>query len=336
MARSLGIPILPFVKRLKHVSGLPNEDAIRRDEFRKEVQDWKNGFFRAEFDLALDLGEKVRKALLSVFENSFLKREVRQVEKRHSAQLTRESIEPPAPIGSPVGGTILIAGAGLSLAAGYPSAATLCEILGQRLNLSLAGPDMLARHSLADIASYAETHLGRDGLVATISEVLDTPTEVRPTTAHLIAVQRYPAIVTTNYDVLFERACEQLGIATEVITPRDGRSKSNASVKIYKADGSIDRPITLRITHEDHQQRGDQAEFWREIDDLTANNGILVFGHSLRDETAQRIMDGRNRNLTGTYVTPFHDELEAIRLHRHKLKILMVETPLSYWEEQQA
>src|SRR5215213_1406742 len=58
-ARELGLPVLPFLKRLKYGSE-PDE---RRDRFREEVSDWAAGGVVNEFDLADDLADKVAASL---------------------------------------------------------------------------------------------------------------------------------------------------------------------------------------------------------------------------------------------------------------------------------
>jgi hypothetical protein len=58
LAKSEGLPILPFFKVLKYSKSTRTEDAQRRDAFRDQVGDWTAGHFRAEFKLASDLERK--------------------------------------------------------------------------------------------------------------------------------------------------------------------------------------------------------------------------------------------------------------------------------------
>jgi hypothetical protein len=161
-AKASGLPILPFLKRLKYGTDSTSEDAVKRDSFRKQIGTWEDGHFRAEFDLALDLGRKVRKALLDVFQDTYLKRAVRQVDA--AGRTPAEAFVPvlPTPSSNPsLADELLLAGAGFSISAGYPTASSLVDVLGKRLRLSMDGPEMLARHSFAEIASFAERRMGR-------------------------------------------------------------------------------------------------------------------------------------------------------------------------------
>jgi hypothetical protein len=52
-ARDLGIPILPFPKRLSFDTERDSEDAQKRDQFRTEVNEWAEGQYVTEFELAI-------------------------------------------------------------------------------------------------------------------------------------------------------------------------------------------------------------------------------------------------------------------------------------------
>jgi hypothetical protein len=321
LARASGLPILPFVKRLKYGADSASPDAIRRDKFRKEVGAWEDGQFRAEFDLAIDLGHKVREALQDVFQDTYLKRAVRKKELSSAPSLQAIDQVPPVPlaVSGTSAGSVLLAGAGFSISAGYPTASSLAEILGNRLGLTLNGSEMLARHSFAEIASFAERKMGRAALVGVIRELLDTPIPVNPTPAHILAVQSFSTIFTTNYDLLFERACQLTGRTYAVATPHRPLP-GPAAVTIYKVDGSIDDPDTLVLTHHDAARAATAKAFWEAVSGLLNTHGVDVIGHSIRDVTSQRLLSARNLSLPGTYVSPYLDELDSIRLETYGLK----------------
>jgi hypothetical protein len=322
LARSINIPVFAFFKKLGYKSGNKDDNVDLRDNFRSEVQDWVGGVFRAEFNLAIDLGQKVRSTLLSVFHDQFLKQRVRSIESRklintnknHSVCIfSRDAFFYPD-------NSILFAGAGFSVAAGYPTASVLAEILGEKLGLELSGDQILSRYSFLDVATFAEEKLGRKGLIDTIDEFLDTAIAVFPTPAHINAVQIFPVIVTTNYDLLFERACDMLNIDYVVHTPSDYQEKTDARVNIYKIEGSIKSKDNLILTEKDSINSYKNNGFWRKIDSFLQEQGIVVVGHSIRDAASQKIIKNRNQELLGIYVSPYLNDLDKIFLHRFGLK----------------
>ena len=319
-ARKYGLPVLPFLKRLRYGADATSSDAVLRDRFRKQIGDWEDGHFRAEFDLALDLGRKVRTALLDIFQDTYLKRAVRQVD-----AAGRKPVDKAAPVPTATGGNIglaqalLLAGAGFSISAGYPNASSLADVLGKRLGLSMDGPDMLARHSFAEIASFAEGRMGRPGLLEVVRELLDTPIPVAPTPAHFGAVQSFSVILTTNYDLLFEQACAALGLEFAVATPHRPLP-GPAPIVIYKIDGSIDDPDTLVLTHGDAARAATALPFWNSVNALMQTQGVVVIGHSMRDATSQRLLSARNLKLPGLYVSPHVDELDLVRLETYGME----------------
>lgn len=321
LAKFSGLPILPFEKLLKYGADSTSDDAVRRDAFRKEIGAWEDGQFHAKFNRALDLGRIVREALLGVFQDTYLKRAVRRIDEasRASTEGAVPVLSTPAPIPTDAAFELLLAGAGFSISAGYPTANSLAEVLGKRLGLSLNGPEMLARHSFAEIASFAEKKMGRAGLLDVIRELLDTPIPVEPTAAHLQAVQSFSAILTTNYDLLFERACAILGKEYAVATPHRPLPHPKP-IMIYKIDGSIDDPDTLVLTHEDAAKAAKATSFWRSVNGLMQTHGAVVIGHSIRDITSQKLLSARNLALPGTYVSPDLDELDTIRLQTYGLE----------------
>jgi hypothetical protein len=316
-ARSLAIPILPFLKRLNYNPKARTFDETRRDAFREELGDWAHGHFRAEFDLAKDLGEKVRKALLDIMLDHLAKSLIRERVAR-----TASATPPAAPAWTLAThmDSFLYAGAGLSIAAGYPSAAILAEALGRRLGLNATGHDLLSRHPFADLAAFAELRLGRDGVMALVRELLDTPLPVEPSRAHMAAVQSFPLIVTTNYDMLFEQACDRSGLRYRVQTATGSSGSTQPKVTILKLDGSISDPDTMVLTEADARRAAaGNADLWRDVADILQRFKPVVIGHALRDATSRRLLAARNPSLDGVYVSPHLDELDAIMLHRFGL-----------------
>jgi DNA-binding PadR family transcriptional regulator len=76
-ARRLQIPVLPFLKHLSYDTDRLSEDAQRRDQFRREVTDWAEGQFVAEFELAPDLAAKVGRSLIELLVDEFQARQIK-------------------------------------------------------------------------------------------------------------------------------------------------------------------------------------------------------------------------------------------------------------------
>lgn len=313
-AREQGVPILPFFKTLKYGADSASEDAKLRDQFRKEISDWKGGHFRGEFKLASDLRTTVTQALLDVFTGSFLRSAVQAQAARVPAPplVTLAFANHPLPTHVVNGSApleVLFAGAGLSLSAGYPSANALAGVLGRALGLE---PDLIERHSLAQLFEVAETTVGRAKSIEIVTEILNPPLPVEPTPAHIAAVLRFGVILTTNYDQLFERACTMLKIPYLVRTPNDGvASGETAKVTIFKIDGSIDRPETLVLSPADSNRARDDKSFWAAAEAVLATSRPIVIGHSMRDSNSRGLMDRRNRAIRGIYVAPVIDSIDG-------------------------
>ena len=331
VAREEEIPILPFFKKLKYGADSTSSDAVRRDRFRNEIGDWTNGLFRGEFNLASDLKGIVIQALLDVFTASYLRTAVQ-------TRVSSTAAEMPArlafgnirlrnvPRDVSTRSEVLFAGAGMSLSAGYPSADALAGVIGQALGLD---PGQTSRHSLSELFEVAEITLGRTRCLGIVGELLNPPFPVEPTLAHVAAVQRFPIILTTNYDMLFEHSCEMLDIPYVVRTPGDDlKGGTQSSVIIFKIDGSIDRPATLVLSPADVARARGDVNFWAAVGDVLKASKPIVIGHSMRDRNSLQLMNRRNSNIKGDYVAPELDPLNG-RLLLTRLNLNWVESSAS-------
>ncbi|WP_081814968.1 DUF4062 domain-containing protein [Hyphomonas pacifica] len=330
IARHEGIPILPFFKKLKYGADSTSADALLRDKFRKEIADWKDGVFRSEFNLASDLKDKVFRSLLDVLTGTYLRTAVEtRVSKTATAPPTNYAIETPPPKPSTDVSTppeVLFAGAGLSLSAGYPSANALAGVIGQALGLD---PDQTSHHTLAQLFDVAETTLGRTRSISIVNELLNPPLPIEPTPAHVAAVQRFPVILTTNYDRLFELACDMLDITYIVRTPGDDvKDDATRAVTIFKIDGSIDRPETLVLSPADADRARNDASFWAKVENVLKTSRPIVIGHSMRDANSVNLMSKRNLEIKGVYVAPVIDPIDG-RLLLDKLNLSGIESSAS-------
>jgi hypothetical protein len=326
-ARDQQLPILPFKKHLSYQPEPPTDDEIlrdwaRRDQFRKDVGDWQTGGIVPEFRLYDDLEVIVRDSLLSLFQDTYLRNQVREARVRHSRSAPSEAKPiPPPPLKVPHWlrrhDAVLVAGAGVSINAGLPNASTLADVLIRKLGLAASGEAVLQRYRFADVAALADARLWRKGLLAAVQEAFDMPQTPEPTIAHRLAVRLFSTIVTTNYDDLFELACQARGLNYVVYTPNDIPTQSPPeTVTIFKLDGSIAKPDTLVLTDSDAVAARSNTAFWAAVTDLIAEAPLAVVGHSVRDKTTQELLSGRRVDLPGVYVAPGLSAVDEILLQR--------------------
>lgn len=315
-ARNGGKLVLAFMKKLHYRAAM---DA-RRDALRKEVSDWASGVFRQEFEWADELASKVGASVTNLWTNALLKQLVRRADEVSGVGTVVPA--PRAGVLAPKVSTekVLLAGAGMSIAAGYPTALLLMGILANDLWGEQQDANQLLAHNFSDLAVYYEATLGRPALEKRITEVLDTPQAVAPTPAHMKAVRSFKTIVTTNYDTLFERASEIQRVVYRVVHPFDIKpSDPFEGLTIYKLVGSALEPNTLILTSEDLTRAAQEQVFVR-VQELLAHNELVVIGHSLRDGNVQQLLSRRNPQYQAVYVSPSTAASDDIVLSRYGLK----------------
>jgi hypothetical protein len=273
--------------------------------------------------LASDLAKKVTDALLDIFFDSYLRSLVRKSASRsvppHLEPAPAVAELPPLPQEFSQGTGVLFAGAGISMGAGFPSALLLSEYLGRQLKLGVTGDQMLSRHRFSDIVELAETEIGRPKVISSIKALVDPPQPVGPTGAHLTAVKLFKVIVTTNYDELFEDACRRQGLKCTVKTPSHQHAETDSDVTIYKLNGTISQPDTLMLTDNDAVRAGKNVGFWNDVREALTSKPLAVVGHSLRDDTSRHLLERRDPNMPGVYVTPSLDRVDEITLRQFRL-----------------
>ncbi|MER9470315.1 DUF4062 domain-containing protein [Mesorhizobium sp. M0482] len=320
-ANSIGLPILPFFKKIPYGSSNTTVEAIARDSFRREVGDWEAGRFRQEFEWIDELERKVGDALLDLFHRSVLKE---MAEKRLTGIRTltgasgRKFDRMPIPTGFVGLDPVLLAGAGISVSAGLPTANVMIELFGARLSLGIDGDRILARHRFADVASAVERRFGRAELERTVVQAFDMVQGVAPTLGHLAAVSSFRHIVTTNYDDLFERASVARGVPYTVRSSNGEVRGDGEQLTIFQVDGSVGSPSSLIVTEEDAAHARLDSLYWSSIAQVIGNRPVIVVGHSLRDENARRVLVERGSG-AGLYVSIASDPMDEILRDRFGL-----------------
>lgn len=314
-ARDAGIPILVFLKRLDEETDRDSDDAKRRAAFRKEIGDWESGYFVTKFDLSRDLAEKVGAALVNVLSESYLRSEVQKrfqsatpapVEPRESQGFLWIPLDPVLLEHVRRREAILLAGAGISLRAGFPSARALSELLVSKVaehRDDFSGASLTG--SFQDTAENFERAYGRRELVEIIRTALTARRDVEPTRGHRQSVQLFKVVITTNFDNLFELACEQAGISYSVVSDDADLPTDGAETLIVKIDGSLASPESLVLTARDALElRTAKPRLWRSLARLLAGSPLVIVGHSLRDANTKTLLEFRGPATPGYVVAP--------------------------------
>jgi NAD-dependent SIR2 family protein deacetylase len=323
-ARELGLPVLPFLKRLKYGSE-PDE---RRDSFRKEVSDWAAGVVVNEFDLAGDLADKVAASLVEVLSDTYLSNAVQ--ERSKSVRVLEPEPEPggaePESVNVPPELTrlvarrevVLLAGAGISLAAGYPSARAMTETVQAHLRRELNSPTLaLTGMPFQEIASNIEAAFGRGYLLDIFLRAMSGPQGIEPTEAHLASVRLFDKILTTNFDALFEDACRRQNIPHAVVEDYEDLTDTPAGTLVFKLSGSLDRPRTLQITEQDvWNAYGDEPPIWEHLLETVTRSPVLIVGSSLRDTAVKKLCADALSAMRGYIVSPYINEFERLQYQR--------------------
>lgn len=317
------IPVLAFIKRLDYDADRESEDARRRDGFRKRVCDWSSGTFRREFDLARDLADAVAEAFAEVlaekFRESVQARHVEaEVEVQHEpvAPLRRVDIPPDLVEAVTAGEVVAFFGAGVSLAAGMPSAVAFTDKIVQRIRE--IEPEYVPPASgsrLNAVAADLESLAGRAELEATVARMMQPPLVLRPTEAHRIGVRLFPQLITTNFDTLLEEAAGQ---RVPVIAAEASAALPDAV--IVKLHGAIEQPTSLVLTDHDlvDLPKG-RPQLWDQLIRLLQTRRLLVVGSSLRDPTLVELLDAVGPSLHGWAVMYASSRADRLRLTRWSL-----------------
>jgi hypothetical protein len=321
MARELGLPILPFLKRLDE--GVA-EDPQRRS-FREEVSDWAAGGVVKRFEFDDELADAVGDSLVEVLSDTYLSTAVQQRAKSVRA------LEPEPEVGDGVPEVVdipreltklvaskkvvLLAGAGVSLAAGYPSARAMTETITAHLRRALNSPTLdLTGMPFQEVASNIEAAYERPYLLDIFLRAMSGPQGIEPTEAHLISVRLFDKILTTNFDALFEEACRGQHLAHTVVEDYADLPDPPEGRLIYKLSGSLNRPETLQITEQDvWDAYGDRPAIWGHLLGMVTQSPVLIVGSSLRDTAIKMLFSDSMRAIRGYIVSPHINRFERLR-----------------------
>jgi hypothetical protein len=329
IARSAGIPVLVFMKRLTADAAPSTDDARRRDAFRAAVGAWDGGWFRTEFDLARDLSEKVGHAVVE-----FITNRVRagQLQERRAARPPQPPSSRPLPPAFSLPhdlveatkdrSAFLFLGAGVSLEAGMPSAFAFVEAMIERVRKVAPEYAPGASGTLFNaVASDFESLLGAEDLRQLAGELVDPAYVAEPTAAHRVAGRLFDTVVTTNYDLLLERAMD--GREVRVMDGEATAEDLAAPLQLIKLHGSIANPNGLVLTEADLASfEAGRPTLLAAFRDLLSSRPILSVGSSLRDPSIVRLLEQCRPHIRGWAVLHDPNRSEQLRLDRWNLQVI--------------
>lgn len=336
-ARTLDLPILPFLKELSYETDSSSEEAKRRDAFRVEIASWDTGGSIASFNDVFDLADKVGEAVIGLITDEFQNNRIRfraPAVSTATAALADEATQtvptvsptlPPHLVDSVAKkNAVLFAGSGVSLAAGLPSAAFFAQTLIQNVRKSFPAYEANPVGSaFAGIATDVEgLSAKRPGLVETVVNLLRPPQGLEPTPAHIAAVDLFDQIVTTNYDTLFEQADQLQGNVRSIISGEIGGDSIPDRV-IVNLHGSASQPESLVLTERDVLMLDKtRPRLWRTVMDLLRRKLVVVVGTSLRDPSVVRLFTEAGPTVSGYFVVPEFWDTTVARVRAWNLECI--------------
>ena len=225
------------------------------------------------------------------------------------------------------GNVILWAGSGFSRYAGYPDGKKLAEII--KGNAQEPDSEYFEdKQQLIDVAQEFTEFYGSERLI----EILKSVFNEEPTSLQyhqlLAQIPQITHIITTNYDMLFEKAYGDK-ICSVVKDPDIPKSKVQDKVVIYKIHGSLQSPDTIIITKDDYRDFYANLEslVWTKVKTLISEYTILFLGYAFDDIDIQYLFDNVFKKLGDApkeifWISP--------NLPQHKLEHYSKEYPIRY------
>jgi SIR2-like protein len=186
------------------------------------------------------------------------------------------------------GNLVLFIGAGVAKGAGLPLLDELLEALATEARVSNDERRALAGLDPTDRARIIARRLDDQDLGDAVARLFSRFRHHSISHA-LLAALPVEAVVTTNWDVLFEEASAAAGVPVRTVP---GHPDAEARRWVLKMHGSIDDPKRIVVTREDYLRYEDQRQALAGIvQALLITRHMLFVGFGLSDDNFHRIMD---------------------------------------------
>lgn len=179
-------------------------------------------------------------------------------------------------------------GAGVSMAAGYPSWSELLQEIGEELGIG--------SRDVLDLAALAQWSIQESGGATRVRGVIKEHIGVdRPLPESLRVIARLPVrhIWTTNYDRLVERAFNEINRPIDVVSAAKDLALKAApgAARLYKMHGSVDRLDDVVISTDDYELfRSRRGAYLPLLQAHLTGMSMLFVGLSFTDPNVKHVL----------------------------------------------
>jgi NAD-dependent SIR2 family protein deacetylase len=184
---------------------------------------------------------------------------------------------------------VLFAGAGISAGVLGLAGGSIRDAVANRIREDFKEYDLKPRR-LEDVCDEYQAISDRNSLVSFLAA--HVPINRPPSEGHVAAVNLFPCIITTNWDLLFEEAYRKLRKEYRLLVEdRDAPNFSYEHANLLKIHGSVDRPRSLICTTEDYETYPEtHPQLLDKVASLLTENTILFVGYGLGDEHVRALL----------------------------------------------
>ncbi|MBY3526766.1 SIR2 family protein [Rhizobium laguerreae] len=182
----------------------------------------------------------------------------------------------------------IFVGAGVSMAAGYPSWSELLTDIGSEIGVN--------SRDILDLAALAQWHIRETGAATGVRNVIRREIGLeRPLPDVVQTLARLPVrhIWTTNYDRLIERAFTEIGRPLTPVSSASDLSLKAApgAARLYKMHGTVDRLDDIVISTDDYElYRTKRKAFLPLLEAHLSSMSMLFIGLSLTDPNIRHVL----------------------------------------------